>query len=275
MPAEVPGRPRFPQIVAARSLLILELLPIATWTRSTGRRSSKAGVWHFNTVNALLIEKDYSGAAAYTWTLLTRRTFPAQLCSGTHCGRCAAGCTSRNPPRQRHAPTAHASLPYRQPQQHPYPAVGCAISPAAGTKSTCWGTSRSPARRRPGPTFHDLTRQNNVARAAPSCWGTDGAPAGAGIRPDVLHAHQVASAGWLAAAAGYHPWLVTAWGSGLLLGVARLPLQRQLARWAPGRADYVTCVSVQLVERPKALGAAGWAGRADPLGRGHGAVSSR
>ncbi len=76
------------------------------------------------------------------------------------------------------------------------------------------------------------------------------------IRPDVLHAHQVASAGWLGAAAGYHPLLVTSWGSDLLVGARRSRVQRLLARWVLARADYVTCVSGQLVEAAQALGAA-------------------
>lgn len=106
-----------------------------------------------------------------------------------------------------------------------------------------------------GATFHDLTRQNNAAKLRYLVWARTVRRLVRQIRPDVLHAHQVASAGWLAAAAGYHPLLVTAWGSDLLLGAARSPLQRQLARWVLGRADYVTCVSVQLVEAAQALGA--------------------
>ena len=44
------------------------------------------------------------------------------------------------------------------------------------------------------------------------------------IQPDVLHAHQVTGAGWLGAGAGYHPFLVTSWGSGPVgeRGAARL-----------------------------------------------------
>jgi glycosyltransferase involved in cell wall biosynthesis len=72
----------------------------------------------------------------------------------------------------------------------------------------------------------------------------------------VLHAHQVTSAGWLGAATGYHPFLVTSWGSDLLVGARRSLVQRQLARWVLARADYVTCVSGQLVEAARALGVA-------------------
>lgn len=75
------------------------------------------------------------------------------------------------------------------------------------------------------------------------------------IRPDVLHAHQVSPDGWLAAMAGYHPLLVTAWGSDLLLGPRVGARFNALIRWALRRADYVTCVSAGLAEAARALGA--------------------
>jgi len=75
------------------------------------------------------------------------------------------------------------------------------------------------------------------------------------LRPDVLHAHQVATAGWLGAATGYHPLLVTAWGSDLMVGARRSRPQRMLARWVLRRADYVTCVSQGLAEAALRLGA--------------------
>ena len=36
---------------------------------------------------------------------------------------------------------------------------------------------------------------------------------------------------WLGAATGYHPFVVTAWGSDLLVGAQRSWAQCQLARW--------------------------------------------
>lgn len=75
------------------------------------------------------------------------------------------------------------------------------------------------------------------------------------LRPDVLHAHYIASTGWLGAAAGYHPFLATAWGSDLLVNAQRSAVQRQLARWVLRRADYVTCVSQNLADVARQLGA--------------------
>lgn len=75
------------------------------------------------------------------------------------------------------------------------------------------------------------------------------------LKPDVLHAHQVAGDGWVAAATAYHPFITTAWGSDLLLGPRRSWAQRQLARWVLRSADAVTCVSSQLAEAARTLGA--------------------
>lgn len=75
------------------------------------------------------------------------------------------------------------------------------------------------------------------------------------IRPDVLHAHQVSPDGWLAAMAGWHPLLITAWGSDLFLGPRAGSRFNLLIRWALRRADYVTCVSASLAEAAQALGA--------------------
>ena len=76
------------------------------------------------------------------------------------------------------------------------------------------------------------------------------------LQPDVLHAHYIASTGWLGAGAGYRPFLVTAWGSDLLVNAQRSRVQRQLARWVLRRADYVTCVSQNLADVARQLGAA-------------------
>ena len=48
------------------------------------------------------------------------------------------------------------------------------------------------------------------------------------IQPDVLHAQSVADPGWFAALSGFHPLVLTAWGSDVLLGLRRGP---RLHRW--------------------------------------------
>lgn len=104
--------------------------------------------------------------------------------------------------------------------------------------------------------FHDLTRQTNRRKVRYAVWAQAVRRLVQAIRPDVLHAHQVSSAGWLAAAAGFRPWLVTSWGSDLLLGAQRSAAQRLLARWVLRRADYVTAVSPVLADAARRLGAA-------------------
>jgi glycosyltransferase involved in cell wall biosynthesis len=74
-------------------------------------------------------------------------------------------------------------------------------------------------------------------------------------RPDILHAHRVNSAGWLAAASGFHPMVVTPWGSDLNL----LPQRSRLARWLTHfvlvRADLVTADALDLLQTARHYGA--------------------
>jgi glycosyltransferase involved in cell wall biosynthesis len=76
-----------------------------------------------------------------------------------------------------------------------------------------------------------------------------------GWQPDILHAHQVASAGWLGAFSGFHPFVVTPWGSDLY----EQPRQSRLAAWLAGyvlrRADWVTADSQDLLELAARFGA--------------------
>jgi L-malate glycosyltransferase len=74
-------------------------------------------------------------------------------------------------------------------------------------------------------------------------------------RPDILHAHRVNSAGWLAAVSGFHPLVVTPWGSDVMLGPQRSWLVRQLAVFTLRRADKVTVISQTLSQKILELGA--------------------
>lgn len=102
--------------------------------------------------------------------------------------------------------------------------------------------------------FHDLTQVTNRRKLRFVVWSWTLRRLVRRLRPDVLHAHQVTAAGWLAAATGYHPLLVTAWGSDLLVSARRSARQRHLAQWVLRCADYVTCVSQSLAEAARALG---------------------
>jgi glycosyltransferase involved in cell wall biosynthesis len=61
------------------------------------------------------------------------------------------------------------------------------------------------------------------------------------IEPDVMHAHYVSEPAWFAALSGFHPLVLTAWGSDILLGLNQgSRLSRWLTRYALGRADLFT-----------------------------------
>jgi glycosyltransferase involved in cell wall biosynthesis len=107
-----------------------------------------------------------------------------------------------------------------------------------------------------GVTLFDLTAQTNVRKLRYVTWARAVRGIVRELQPDILHAHQVASAGWLGAAAVYHPFVVSAWGSDLLVGPKRSWAQRQLARWVLRRADYAICVSESLARAARSLGAA-------------------
>ncbi len=107
----------------------------------------------------------------------------------------------------------------------------------------------------PGVIYHDVMARSNVRKVRYLVWGLLARQIIHEVQPDLLHAHQVAGPGWLAAAAGYHPFLVTAWGSDLLLGPRWSRAQNVLARWVLRKADYATCVSRGLVRAALALGA--------------------
>jgi len=76
------------------------------------------------------------------------------------------------------------------------------------------------------------------------------------LRPDVVHAQYVTSYGFLAAAAGLAPLVVTAWGTDVLIS----PRHSRAARWLAGRAlraaDRVTTVAEHMNGAVIALGAA-------------------
>lgn len=122
--------------------------------------------------------------------------------------------------------------------------------------SVHWIGEHTPIVRLPeGVIFHDLTKLTNIRKLRYLVWTARVNRILQSIKPDVVHAHGVVSAGWLGAAAGYHPFMVTAHGSDLILLDQRSGIYRMLTRWVLRRADYVTCVSKYLATRAKALGA--------------------
>lgn len=74
-------------------------------------------------------------------------------------------------------------------------------------------------------------------------------------QPDILHAHRVNSAGWLAAASGFHPYVITPWGSDVLVHPQRSWVGRILASYTLQHADLITIVSQAIGAQVTRLGA--------------------
>jgi len=68
------------------------------------------------------------------------------------------------------------------------------------------------------------------------------------IKPDILHAHYIFGNGLLAALSGFHPLILSAWGSDILVDPHRSPIHRYTVRFALKRADLVTTTSRYLDE---------------------------
>jgi hypothetical protein len=75
------------------------------------------------------------------------------------------------------------------------------------------------------------------------------------IAPDVFHAHFLVEHGFYGALAGFHPYVVTAWGSDVLVEPRRDPVSKQIARWTMRRADLLTSNNEYMAGRMAALGA--------------------
>jgi glycosyltransferase involved in cell wall biosynthesis len=84
-------------------------------------------------------------------------------------------------------------------------------------------------------------------------------------RPDVVHAHYINEAGWLAAASRRRPFVISAWGSDVYRAPQESAVARRLNPWAARSADFVTCDSRDQARvlgtwgvRPDHLGVIGW-----------------
>lgn len=75
------------------------------------------------------------------------------------------------------------------------------------------------------------------------------------LRPEVVHAQYLTSYGFLAAAAGLRPLVVTAWGSDVLVSPRESRVARALVGYALRHADRVTTVAEHMNAAVVALGA--------------------
>jgi glycosyltransferase involved in cell wall biosynthesis len=68
------------------------------------------------------------------------------------------------------------------------------------------------------------------------------------INPDILHAHYATSYGWLGARSGFHPFVVTALGTDVLLSPANSRLYRIMLRYVFRKADSITLMADHMKE---------------------------
>jgi glycosyltransferase involved in cell wall biosynthesis len=75
------------------------------------------------------------------------------------------------------------------------------------------------------------------------------------LKPDVLHAHYLTGNGWLAWVSGFHPYVVSVWGTDILVTARATRRARLHSRVALRAADLVTGNSEYLVQAAIAAGA--------------------
>ena len=61
------------------------------------------------------------------------------------------------------------------------------------------------------------------------------------IKPDILHAHCAYDNGVIGALSNFHPFVVTAWGSDILIGPKESNITKYTEKFALKRADLITC----------------------------------
>ena len=99
-----------------------------------------------------------------------------------------------------------------------------------------------------GCTFYDLPKINNLRKLRYIVWIYWVRKILSQIKPDILHALGVASAGWLAAASKFHPFICTALGSDLMLLEHKSLLHQSFTRWTGLEANKLICVSKPLYD---------------------------
>ena len=75
------------------------------------------------------------------------------------------------------------------------------------------------------------------------------------INPDILDCHYITINGYLGAISGFHPLVLTAWGSDILITPERSPVHRFLTSMSLKRADLIMSLSFTMTEQIAELGA--------------------
>ena len=142
------------------------------------------------------------------------------------------------------------AIAYRTPARPPEGVTVHALRPAAGSGGRPGSGARPGLVSRLPP---GLQRLANLLR-----YRHAGLPAAVEeIAPDVLHAHYLVEHGLYATSASFRPYIVSAWGSDVLVDAATSTLNRAIARFVLRRASLATANNRHMVrEMVQQLGAA-------------------
>ncbi len=113
---------------------------------------------------------------------------------------------------------------------------------------------RMPRRQLQGIKLHPLSRLWDLPKLRYAAWGLQARRLVRTIRPDILHAHQAISAGWIGAVTGFHPFIITGLGSDLLVFPGKSRFNRLLTRSTLSRADLFIAVSREMRRKAISLG---------------------
>ena len=76
------------------------------------------------------------------------------------------------------------------------------------------------------------------------------------IEPDIVHAHQIMDTTLLGAVSGFHPFVVTPWGSDVLITPNQSYISRKIVQYVLKKADLITCDAAHIQAPLIKLGAA-------------------
>lgn len=71
------------------------------------------------------------------------------------------------------------------------------------------------------------------------------------IKPDILHAHYASSYGLLGALSGYHPYIISLWGSDILLFPNEGLIQKRIIKYNLRKADRIFSTSKYMIEEAR------------------------
>lgn len=74
------------------------------------------------------------------------------------------------------------------------------------------------------------------------------------IKPDIIHAQCITSYGTLASFLGFHPLIITAYGSDVLINPKKSLITKLITQYALGKADMITCDAEHMREEMVRLG---------------------